>query len=294
MLQRQSGMISRAQAVAAGMSRHQVDRLVAARRWLPIHPGVYLVADRQLTEEGRVWAAALWAGDGATVGGLSAAWWHRLWLQPLSIVEVTAPRSSGKRRARGIRVRRRTLAAVDRAVVNGLQVTDVPLTVLEAAVQLGDRGSQLVDHALQRRVSFDALRQAHSRNLGGRGSAAAAALLAAAADRAASAAERKAIALLRAAGLAGWRQHYRLCGYEVDLAFPDEQVAIEVDGWAWHQDAERFRRDRQRQNAVVLAGWTVLRFTWHDLTQRPDEVIAEIRIALHDRQNGLIHRAQRG
>jgi very-short-patch-repair endonuclease len=55
-----------------------------------------------------------------------------------------------------------------------------------------------------------------------------------------------------------------------------------------------FRRDRQRQNAVVLAGWTVLRFTWHDLTQRPNEVIAEIRLALHDRQIGRIHRAQRG
>jgi Transcriptional regulator, AbiEi antitoxin len=212
-LQRQSGMVSRAQALAAGMSRHQVDRLVAARRWLPIYPGVYLVADRELTEEGRVWAAALWAGDDATVSGLAAAWWHGLRLKPLSIVEVTASRSSGKRRARGIRVRRRSLVAVDRVLVRGVPVTDVPLTVLDAAVQLGDRGSQLVDHALQRRVSLDALRQAHARNLGGRGSAAAAGLLSAAADRAASAAERKAIALFRAAGLAGWRQHYRLCGY---------------------------------------------------------------------------------
>lgn len=294
MLQRQFGMISRTQALAAGLSRHQVDRLIAARRWLPIHPGVYFVADRGLTEESRVWAAAQWAGEDATVSGLTAAWWHRLWPKPLSIVDITVPRSSGKRRARGIRVRRRHLPVEDRVLVHGLWVTDVPLTVLEAAVQLGEGGSLLVDHAIQRRVSFDALRQAHSRNLGWHGSASAAALLAAAADRAASAAERKAIALLRAAGLTGWRAHYRLGGYELDLAFPDEQVAIEVDGWAWHHDVERFRRDRQRQNAVVLAGWTVLRFTWHDLTQRPDEVVAEIRAAINDRQIGLIHSALRG
>lgn len=287
-LRRQAGMVSRAQALAIGMSRHQVDRLIAAGRWLPIYPGVYLAADHGPTEEGRIWSAALWVGDDATVSGLAAAWWHRLWLEPLSVVDITAPRSSGKRRGRGIRVRRRALPAVDQVLVHGLPVTGVPLTVLEAAVQLGERGSELVDRALQRWVGFDALRQAHSRNLGGHGSAAAAA------DRAASAAERKAIALLRAAGITGWRLHHRVGGYELDLAFPDEQVAVEVDGWAWHRDAESFRRDRQRQNALVLAGWTVLRFTWHDLTQRPDEVIAEIRAALHDRRTGLINRAQRG
>lgn len=67
-----------------------------------------------------------------------------------------------------------------------------------------------------------------------------------------------------------------------------------MDGWAWHHDVERFQRDRQRQNAVVLAGWTVLRFTWRDLTQRPAEVISQIQAAVQDRQFGLVNRAQRG
>jgi len=30
----------------------------------------------------------------------------------------------------------------------------------------------------------------------------------------------------------------------------------------------------------VDAGWTLPRFTWHDLTQRPSAVIAEIRTVL--------------
>lgn len=33
-------------------------------------------------------------------------------------------------------------------------------------------------------------------------------------------------------------------------------------------------------NALVSAGWTVLRFTWHDLTSRPDYVLAQIKAAL--------------
>lgn len=130
----------------------------------------------------------------------------------------------------------------------------MPLTVLEAAVSLCRQGSELLDRALQRRVRFDALHRAHCRNLGSRGAPAAGRLLVAAADRAASAAERTLLSLLRAAGIGAWQQHYRIAGYE-------------------------FRSDRQRQNELVLAGWTVLRFTWHDLTQRPEQVVAEIRAA---------------
>jgi len=159
-------------------------------------------------------------------------------------------------------------------------VTSVALTVLEAAVALGERGFELLDRALQRRIRLDTLNRTHSRNLGRRGSAAAGQLLVAAADRAASAAERKLIAALRAAAISGWVLHYRVGGYELDLAFPDHHVAVEVDGWAWHNDASSFQKDRQRQNTLVLTGWTVLRFTWHDLTQRPGQVIAEIRAAL--------------
>jgi very-short-patch-repair endonuclease len=177
-------------------------------------------------------------------------------------------------------VRRCDLPEVDRVEVSGLWVSAVPLTVLEAAVALDTAGSHLLDRALQRRVAVADLYDAHYRNLGRRGSAKAAALLRAARDRAPSEAERRLVALLRDAGLTGWRCGYRVGRYKLDLAFPAAQIAIEVDGWAWHSDVERFRHDRRRQNALVLAGWTVLRFTWHDLTSRPDAVLAQIRAAL--------------
>jgi hypothetical protein len=50
--------------------------------------------------------------------------------------------------------------------------------------------------------------------------------------------------------------------------------------WAWRIDADRFRADRRKGNALVRAGWQQLRFTWHDLTNRPAYVIAEIHAAL--------------
>lgn len=61
----------------------------------------------------------------------------------------------------------------------------------------------------------------------------------------------------------------------VDLAFPAAKLAIEYDGRAVHERSEVFRRDRQRQNALVRAGWTVLRYTAADLA-RPDGVVAEV------------------
>ena len=64
--------------------------------------------------------------------------------------------------------------------------------------------------------------------------------------------------------------------WRIDLAFPEQKVAVEVDGWAWHVDADRFRADRRKQNAFVRAGWDPLRFTWQDLDRRPVAVLDEI------------------
>jgi hypothetical protein len=81
-LRRQFGVISRRQARAGGMSEDQIDRRLASSRWLTVRPGVYLAADRDLTDEARILAVGLWAGDGGTITGLAAARWHRLWPDP--------------------------------------------------------------------------------------------------------------------------------------------------------------------------------------------------------------------
>ena len=54
-------------------------------------------------------------------------------------------------------------------------------------------------------------------------------------------------------------------------------VAIEVDGYESHSRCDVFQDDRVRGNELELAGWMVLRFTWHQLTRRPDYVIRVLR-----------------
>ena len=279
-LGRQDGVISRTQAVAAGMSTDSIRRRVRTEQWLPVHAGVYIASDRAWTARTRVRAAVLGAGPDATAHGMTAAWWDNLTSRVPTIVDVTVPRRRKARTLPGVRIRRRDLSHLDRLGLRDLWLTTTPLTVLEAAVAAGEAGAALLDRALQRRVGYPMLYRTHCRTLGRHGSPAAAALLAAATDRAGSQAELLLKMLLRRAGITGWIQQPTYLGYEVDFAFVAERVIIEVDGWAWHVDEDRFQADRVKQNALINAHWRVLRFTWHDLTARSTEVIAEIGSAL--------------
>lgn len=242
-------------------------------------PRVFLVAGHPQTDAARVRAAALWVGTSGAVSGPAAAWWHGMLPAPPEIIELTVAREHCPRPQPGVCLRRRTLTSADLVKLRGLWVTDKGLTALETAATVAD-GSVFLDRALQRHVSFTRVYRAYCRNLGARGSARAGDLLVAAADRAESAAERRAVALLRAAKITGWVLGHHFGNYVIDIAFPESMLAVEIDGWAWHMGVDRFRADRHKGNALVRARWNLLRFTWHDLTNRPDYVVAEIRAAL--------------
>ena len=275
LLERQAGVVGLAQATACGMSRDTVRRRVRNGRWEPLHPRVYLVGGHRLTDEARLWAAWLYAGDRAAVSGPAAAFRHGMLLQAPQVIDVILPAALHRRAQPGIRWHRHDLPAVDRAGIGGLELTARPLTALETALVVPD-GSTFLDRALQRHVRFPTLYRAYCRHLGRPGWKRAYELLVAAADRADSAAERLLITILREGGVTGWTLGHPFGPWRIDLAFPRQKVAVEVDGWAWHVDAERFRNDRRKQNALVRDGWDPLRFTWHDLDGRPAAVLAEI------------------
>ena len=49
---------------------------------------------------------------------------------------------------------------------------------------------------------------------------------------------------------------------------------METDSWLAHANQIAFQADRSQTNALQLAGWLVLRFTWADLTRRAAHVAA--------------------
>ena len=64
-----------------------------------------------------------------------------------------------------------------------------------------------------------------------------------------------------------------------DMAWPDRKVIVEFDG-SVHRERDVFVKDLRRQNDLVAAGWTILRFSSADVLGHPVQVIAAIRAAL--------------
>ena len=63
----------------------------------------------------------------------------------------------------------------------------------------------------------------------------------------------------------------------LDFAYPEHRLAIETDGYAWHAGRLDWQSDRERDNALVAMGWQVIRFTWTDVHDRADRVVAQLR-----------------
>ncbi len=63
---------------------------------------------------------------------------------------------------------------------------------------------------------------------------------------------------------------------EVDFAWPEERLCVELDGWTQHGTRAAFVRDRARDRALLRLGWMVLRFTWQDVVADRESVIAEL------------------
>lgn len=207
-LSTQDGVITGAQAAACGLSRQTLDRRVRSGAWERRAPNVYFVADREFTDRARVRCAVWGSGTGAAAAGLTAAFWLGIEPDLPEILDVTTPRTGRSHALSGTRLRRRDLAFSDVIVREGVRVTAVPLTVLEAAADSAG-GARIMDRALARHTSIGALRAAHARNTGRRGAAVAERMLRAAEGGARSEAERLFVRLLEAAGITGWIANFR-------------------------------------------------------------------------------------
>jgi very-short-patch-repair endonuclease len=65
-------------------------------------------------------------------------------------------------------------------------------------------------------------------------------------------------------------------GLEVDFTWPDRLLAVELDSRRYHLTDRAFRRDRERDRALTLAGWRVLRFTYRDVTEAPRQLATDL------------------
>jgi very-short-patch-repair endonuclease len=80
-----------------------------------------------------------------------------------------------------------------------------------------------------------------------------------------------------------------VCGFTVDALWRAERVIVELDGDAAHGTSAQTARDHQRDLALRAAGFSVLRYSWWQVTKSPAAVAADVRRTLKMRG----HRASR-
>jgi hypothetical protein len=137
---RQDGVLSRKQAIGAGMTQGQIRHRLETGRWTMVHPSVYRSADHQFTDAARVRSAGLWGGANALISGIAAAYWWGLPTPAPKVVEVVIPPNEHRRSRPGTRIVRRRVPRQDRMWVSAAPVTSLALSVMVASVQLGQDG----------------------------------------------------------------------------------------------------------------------------------------------------------
>jgi very-short-patch-repair endonuclease len=76
--------------------------------------------------------------------------------------------------------------------------------------------------------------------------------------------------------------------YELDWAYPDAHVALEMDGYGVHmRSVGAFDDDRFRRNELQNEGWQILNFTERQLRRHSGRVVQQIRGALARREDHL-------
>lgn len=282
-MRQQHGLISRRQALQAGMSSHQINERLRTGRWVRAARGVYRHVVSPTTPLSRLLAGCL--ACGALASHRSAAALHGIDGYELDRVELVV--ALGRRPAiKGAKLHRTTQMDLAKPVIRkGVPCTGLDRTVLDlAAVVSRTRLDHTIDAVLRdgqlRPCDLYRVLVSHSR----RGRAGCGAFRAALDDRCGddpvplSAWSRMAADLLAESGLPRPSMEYQVedtCGTflaQVDLAYPSHRVAIELDSKRWHLNSISFEQDPQRRNALTVEGWTVLNFTWSSYKERPGEL----------------------
>jgi very-short-patch-repair endonuclease len=237
----------------------------------------------------RLPAVLLTAPPGAVVSHQTAA---ALWKIEIPLqrsdqpAHLTVPTGSRARNRADRRIHRGAVKDVDVIRRWSLPVTTPERTWRDLAAVVGPAALLAVtDQLLDVWCSAADLERQLAGRPSGRGSARARAVLPVADARAESPMESVLRWLLHDAGLPPPVLQHRVrdaAGVvlgRADLAWPDRKLLVEFDGKI-HREGDVFVNDLRRQNRLIAAGWTILRFSSADVLGHPAQVVAAVRAAL--------------
>jgi hypothetical protein len=284
---RQHAAFTREQARAVGVTDQQLRRLMGREEVRRVAPGVFVIAGAPPSWAQRLHVAVL-SLPGSMASHRAAArlrGWDGFDRAP---VEVVVERGRARRSAprEVILHESKDLRGVDFDIVDGVPCTaDVRTLVDLPAVVHEFRAGVALDQAMRRDPTvLDRVVQRHLEvaRRGRNGTVALRGLLAERSDAALvdSGFERRALRLIAGSALPPPITQLHVVDGEfqcwLDIAWPAHMVAMECDSLAHHQGERAFRWERVRRRHLNALGWTVLEFTYREVTRQGPMVVAEL------------------
>lgn len=288
---RQHGVISRAQVLAAGATRHHIHHQLASGRWIRVEPGVYSLPGWPDSWRRRLWIAHLDAGPRSAISHEAAAALHGLLHFPPGPVHVLARHGEHHRGPKPNYLHQsRDLKPEHVTTVDGLPVTTIARTFCDvAATSRRARIERALDDAhLTRRCPGPSV-LALASELNRPGKAGLGWLVKTLSERgpgrliSESALEAKLIAVLRNGGFRDiktqhefpWRPH---APNRVDVLL-DGRIIVEADSRRWHGRVDSMAEDRRRDRDAQNHGYPVYRFLYEEVMHDQGLVIDTLRLA---------------
>jgi very-short-patch-repair endonuclease len=291
-LEKQRGVVSRDQAIAAGLSRHVIAGRIGSGQWQRLHHGVFAAFSGPVPRESVLWGVALRAGDRAALSHHTAAELWRLSDGPLEPVHVSIPRGVGMPGIPGVIIHYSSRLAQARHPVRLPPQTKVEETVLDLAdlARTAEDAVAWPIRACQRRLTTPdrivAALEERSRARWRRDIAESIPDIRAGVDSPLEL--RYARDVERRHGLPRGHRQARvtrgLARQYIDVLYADYGVVVELDGVLAHS-ADGKGRDARRDNASTLDGYQTLRYGWVPVAYHACATALEVHALL--RRNGL-------
>jgi hypothetical protein len=290
--QNQHGRLTRAQALACGLSDGDIRGRLNTAIWLRVYAGVYRVAGSRVTHEQAVLAASLAAGGRALASHGTAAELHGL---PGGDGQIHITVVGRRILVPAVKVHVVTgLQGPDCAVKNGIPVTTVARTIIDLAQILSVvRLEEVLDHALAARlVSLNVLQQRLEKTgtRGRRGAGVLAVLVGVRLDgspRPRQRGERLFAQIVAEYGLPTPEREVEFLLSDGRTVFVDwvfsRVVGVEIDSYTHHSSLTDWSADHSRNNLLRAKGLTLLNITYPMLKYDRAGVAATVDEALVSR-----------
>lgn len=289
------GLFTRADAKDVGVTKEQLRRLVERGILDRIAPSVFRFAASSRSWHQEVLAAVLDGGPECLASHRTAAALHGFDGFRPGVIEVLLPMRIRHVRRNIVVHHTRSLTGRDRARVGVIPVTSCARTLIDlGAMTSASVVEEAFDGAERDKVVRRGAVEARYQELRARGRNGVGAMTQVLNRRLAvenvprSVLERRMLKLLSGAGLPIPEIGYRVRVangrvYELDFAYVDVGLGIEVDGHGSHSTRTQRASDNTRGNLLGDENWALRRFTYEQVVHEPASVVASIRSALAGR-----------